>query len=196
MYADYNAGWVGAAIGVYVSAAGYLVATLTDDAFTTQDTIVATVAHDDSESALITIKREGSTIYIYRGTTLIGSGAITAAAGSLTNATATYRLGLWVDGTLPLTNGSIACARLSLGTITEAQIAATNQLLKPLIAGKPAVLGGDADIAAMSFDQHTNLLHALDGTGNENVFNGIARVDYNTGTDDYIVADRGEIARG
>lgn len=100
-------------LGVYVSA----------DGNSTSDSVLGTTAIDDDEPHLIGVGREGTNLVLYIDGALHASTAVSAAAASLTNTSATIRYGnRHYAGDVPLTHGYLALCRVTIGTVTAANV--------------------------------------------------------------------------
>ena len=151
----------GGIIRAFVEPAGSIRFRISDDDMATNDTIVSTNAIDNSVRTLVTFVRRGSNIELWFGDTKAASDvAITNAAGSLSNTSATLQLGTYQSGQSPLANGSLALWRMGAGTLTAAQISEIYEAEKKIF---------DVTKKYITADSLGILSHNL-GTANASVF--------------------------
>jgi hypothetical protein len=119
--------------------------------------------------------RDTGTSYVYVNGVSENS---SASADDVTNTSAILKIGLRAEGTVPLTNGSLALIRISATAPTADQIRKIYEDEKVLFQeDAKATLTGNSDaVTALAHDPDTNLLHV--GTpGGRSVFQGLRRVD-------------------
>jgi hypothetical protein len=180
--AYYNgSAWAGGGeIILQVDAAGTLRAYISDDSFSTSDTIVSTAAVDDSTWRFAAFIRRGSSLELWvNGAKAAADTTIVQAAATLNNASATLMFGRYqVSGVpLPMTNGKLALWRAGATAPTEEQIKHIYQTEKPMFeANAQCCLAGTSNaVTALAYDDETDLLHVGTSYG-RSAFKGLVRV--------------------
>ncbi|MNZ72016.1 hypothetical protein D3C78_903850 [compost metagenome] len=167
----------GARIRLEVLAAGTLKATFSDG--TNAVTLTSSAVVDDS------IWRTGL-VMGFDGTSfrMVGAGGQDLATpvargsvGSLSNANAVLRVGLGVDGTLPLTNGALALLRATAMWPSADQLKHIFETEKKLFEpnAQCTIAGTSNAVAALAYDEDTDLLHVGTSWG-RSAFQGLVRV--------------------
>lgn len=150
---------------------------ISDDGFSTSDTVTYSTALTGRWSHIVGLRR-GSNLELFVDGSLVGTTAISAATGSLNNSAATLSVGN-LSGllTVPM-DGSLALLRISATAPTAEQIARIYNDEKHLFAeGAQATLAGTSDaVTALAHDSTTGLLHVGSSYG-RSVFQGLRRVD-------------------
>lgn len=163
------------AIRLWVSVAGFLVFELYDG--TTTRTATGTVAVDDSTWKLVQFDYLAGTLNIYVNGTLYAT-ATGAALLTLSNTAALLQIGLKVDGTLPLTSGSVALFRMSATIPSQDQREFIYRTELPLFSpgAKCTIDGTSPAVTALAYDDSTDLLHVGTSRGRSG-FKDLLRVD-------------------
>ncbi len=167
----------GARIRLEVLAAGTLKATFSDGS--SNVTLTSTNPVDDSTW------RTGLVVG-FDGTNfrLVGSGgrdlatpATRGSVGSLSNANAVLRVGLGVDGALPLTNGAVSLLRATAMWPSADQLTHIYETERKLFEpnAQCALAGTSNVVTALAYDEDTDLLHVGTSWG-RSAFQGLLRV--------------------
>jgi len=157
---------------------------ITDDGYASFDRAEVPFANNTGVMQHICCLRSGSNAYIYVNGVLAVTKAISNAAGSLSNATATLTVGAYPAGTVigqfPW-GGSLALWRISATAPSAEQIAKMYNDEKVLFQeNAQATLYGSSDaVTALAHDNTTNLLHVGTSAG-RSVFQGLRRVSNTT----------------
>jgi len=157
---------------------------ITDDGYASFDRAEVPFANNTGVMQHICCLRSGSNTYIYVNGVLAVTKAISNAAGSLSNATATLTVGAYPAGTVigqfPW-SGSLALLRISATAPTAEQIAKIYNDEKVLFQeNAQATLYGTSDaVTALAHDDATDLLHVGTSAG-RSVFQGLRRVSNTT----------------
>lgn len=151
---------------------------ITDDAYVTSDSFVGVADVLDSTWHFVTCLRSGSTLYIYVDGRLDASAAVANAAASLSNASATARLGLDLAGANQFLNGSLALWRISATAPSADQIAHIYRTELPLFqaSAQCTIAGSSTAVTALAFDDTSELLHVGTSWGRTG-FKDLLRVD-------------------
>lgn len=120
--AYYPGAWSGALILLRTNVDGTIRFYISDDGAITSDVITTVASYDDGLPHLLAVLRSGSYFYIFVDGVLAASGAVSAAAGSLSNTSATLRFGLRTDGIYLGTNLTTTLWRAFNYAPTAAQI--------------------------------------------------------------------------
>jgi len=167
--------WSGSSIHADI-ATGTLNVAITDDGYTTSDSLSSDVPEDVWTMAAVV--RDGSTFYLYLGGGEVDTAAVSAAAGSLDNANATLLVGLRQDAANPATSVDLALFRAGVGAPSAEQIKHIYETEKFLFQeDADCTLAGSSDaILALAHDPVTDLLHAMTSYG-RSTFDGLQLVD-------------------
>ena len=174
----YSGAWSGAAIEIVVTAAGFLTAYLTDDAYVTNDNIASTTTIDDALWKFGSIVRRGTALELWiNGAKAAADVTITAATASLSNSAAKCSIGIGQSKTTPLSNGSLALWRTSATAPSAEQIKHIYETERPLFeANAQCCLAGTSNaVTALAYDEETDLLHVATSYG-RSAFKGLVRV--------------------
>jgi hypothetical protein len=117
-----NTSLSGSVITLILAGDGTLQLNVSDDGLFTSDSVISTIAVDDGIGHHIAIAGDGTNFYLYIDGALNNSTAISNAAASLDNATATLRFGYRQDSSQPLLSGKLALWRGGAVSRTAAQI--------------------------------------------------------------------------
>lgn len=150
----------GAAIRVNVSSGGLLNCSITDDAFATSDSASSIDVIDDSTWKFGVIQKVGSKLQVFINSVQKSDITIVNATASLSNASATLRVGLRNQGNVALTNGTLALLRIGSGSLSAAQIAKMYReelaLFQP--GAKCTIQGASSAVTALSYNERYNKL--------------------------------------
>ncbi len=177
---SYTTGWVGSAINLSLNGSEQIDFKITDDGFTTSDVITSS-AVSVGVWHFVCALRNGATLKLYVDGVLAGTATITAATGSLSNASAKLGIGnLPVVQTVPF-KGSLALLRISATAPTAAQIAKIYEDEKVLFQENAActLYGASDAVTALAHDPGTDLLHVGTSAG-RSVFRGLERIQNTT----------------
>ena len=173
----YSGSYSGAAILARTEAAGQLRFFISDDGFATYDDATTSATYDDGQWHKAELVRSGSNFYLYIDDVLVLTDTATAAAGSLSNTSATLKIGDRNQGSEPATNLALALFRVSSTVPTAEQRKFMYETERVIFQGNPCLLDGDSDaITALDYDDVTDLLHVGTSWG-RSAFSNLIRVD-------------------
>jgi len=177
-----GAAFSGSAIRLFGSG-GTLRFQISDDGFATSDLVATTVTFNDGNWHLFFAVRDGATLRVYADGVEHSTGAVTNAAGSLSNASALLEVGRRADAA-NFWDDSIAPIRISAYALTAAQIRKIYNAEKWLFRENAlARLQGTSDaVSGLSLDTYTNKLDAATANGTTTV-TGLLPIDF-INTDD------------
>ena len=176
--AYYSGGFSGSGLQLFISSSSFLVFSVSDDGFTTSDSVSSTFVVDDSFWYHYCVTRKNNTLYLYLNGTLHSTSPISLATGSLSNSNATLQLGVNNDNSSPLTNGALSLLRIAAYAPTEDQIKFAYNTEKHMFRENAQCLltGTSDDIKSLNFDAMTNRLH-VSSTWGQQSFSGLNRVN-------------------
>lgn len=177
----HSGGYSGSAIRLQVDSSDRFSASISDDSFSgpDTDTVTTTRTIGDDLWHLLALVRRGSVIELWIDGVLAATGAVTNAAGSLSNASAVCWIGRNGGASLNAGATKIALVRVAVGAPTPKQIRKMFADEAPLFrANAKAFLGGTSSaVAALSADPVTGQVAAATGDG-VSIFSGLSRVGY------------------
>ena len=120
---------------------------VSDDGFSTTDSVQSTATYDDGNLHKATFGRNGSNFELHIDDVLIGTTAVSNATGSLNNSGASLFIGTNASLSAPFTNGSVICGFKISGTWSsdDSQTFAYETERPIVVGGKPATLAGTSD---------------------------------------------------
>jgi hypothetical protein len=168
MYSRGPSGGGATTVDVFQNGTGYIVGRVAGVSVT------GTVSLSDGNWHHVVVQRVSGTAYVYVDGVLVGSAA---AAGTVTNTSATCRIGLQYDSTNPY-NGSLSLWRVSATTFSVDQINQAYrdeyQLFQP---GAMCTLDGtNLSILALAYDDTADILHVATTWG-RTAFHNLLRVE-------------------
>ena len=126
MRSYYSGSYSGSGIYLRISADGTLSGKITNNGFVGADTINGTTTIDDGAWRLVTFVRRSTKLELWVNNAKDASDVtISTATGSLSNGSATLRVGYSQGSTNPLTHGTIALMKIGAFAPTAAQIKST-----------------------------------------------------------------------
>jgi len=156
---------------------------ISDDNFSTADTARTSGVFDDGVWHFFAVLKTSSDLMVYMDGELQATTAISAAAGSLSNANAKFSVGARVGGASPfdVAGAGLALLRISATAATAEQIAKIYNEEKFLFQeDAQATLYGASDaVTALAHDDVTDLLHVGTSAGRSD-FQGLRRVSNTT----------------
>ncbi|SEJ46790.1 hypothetical protein SAMN05216201_10991 [Pseudomonas linyingensis] len=167
----------GARIRLEVLAAGTLKATFSDG--TNAITLTSSTVIDDSVWRTGLVMGFDGTNFrlVSAGGKDLATPVARGSVGSLNNSNAVLRVGLGVDGTLPLTNGALAMLRATAMWPSADQLKYIYETERKLFEDNAqcALAGTSSAVTALTYDEDTDLLHVGTSWG-RSAFQGLVRV--------------------
>jgi hypothetical protein len=122
---DYYNGssYSGSGILLQVQTPGSIQAILTNNGYSNNYSLLSTAVVDRASPVLFVMQRVGGYMQLWIDAVKDAESAIITATASLSNSSATFRLGASNAGLNPLTNGSLSLFRIGAGSLSAAQIA-------------------------------------------------------------------------
>lgn len=182
--------WSGAVIALNSGISGTPEFKITDDGYATQDSVTFADL-DNGVWHLLCAVRESGNLKLYADGILVGTTAITNAAGSLNNANATVMIGDDQRHTVGAADeSSIALVRFAAGALSAQQVAKMYADERPMfLPNAKCLLGGTSNaIQSLCYDAKTRKLDVPTADG-ASEFVGLVRVAYHDSTETTLTSD-------
>jgi hypothetical protein len=155
--------------------AGAIEMNISDDNFSTADTLRTTQVYDDSTWHMgLYVKRTNASHELHIDGVLKTSASLSAAVGSLSNTSAINTIGIRGDESgLPFTTGSLALVRMAASAPTADQISTMYQFEKSMFFDGAKSLLRAAAVTAVGFDKTTSVVYVGTSAGVQGFKDGV-----------------------
>ena len=169
--------YTGAGWDIHLGTGGAPIFSVTDDGYSTVDQVTSAVDLRDGRWHTYTVGRRGNFFILVLDGIQVASTVVNNANLSLSNASATLRIGVTQAGVNPATTSSIAQFRVSASMPTPAQIRQAYADEAPMfLPGAKILLTGSNVVQNVAFDRANGTWYAAQAAGGTDVFNDLCRV--------------------